>query len=296
MGCIKTDKHFLLQCFVLFTIVSVYLFFNSLWATTSLELSQTGSTRPFCLVSIPKSGTHLNAKLLAMLTNRTLFTLDYVDQIHKNDYPAFEQFLLNRYNNNEFVRCHTYSPGTLPISRILNFVCDHQEYLAILAVRDLRDVIVSYAYFATENFNRELGPNHTMDDRLEHILCRMGGVAGNLENCVKGVINNWLTPPNVLIVPFEDLVGVNGGGSDLKQQEVIEKVASNLGMALTDDDLKKLCENLFGNSYGPPVSVTFREGKIGSWKKHFKPHHIELFKKNWAGYQYALGYDLDGMD
>ena len=68
---------------------------------------------------------------------------------------------------------------------------------------------------------------------------------------------------------------------------MIKVLANHMGSDLTDDKIHEICNNLFGDS------PTFREGKIGSWKKYFSPHHKKIFKERMGKELIQLGYADD---
>ncbi len=250
--------------------------------------------RPFCIITIPKSGTHLAAKLLLLLTKEERLILDYTPAYGK-EYDEFEKYLLNL--KEQFITCHTYKTDLG--YKILRYAKEHPECLFILNIRDLRDVIVSAAHYKGFQwiFESELGENNTLDDRLDHILSLHDSFTKIFtRDCVECAIEEWLDLPNVLIVRFEDLVGEKGGGNNEKQKECILSIANHLLINLNDSQLNHIIDNLFGNSEGLESFATFREGKIGSWKKNFNSHHIELFKQNWTQCQIDLGYSIDDID
>ena len=79
--------------------------------------------------------------------------------------------------------------------------------------------------------------------------------------------------PNVLLVRFENLVGEKGGGSLALQLEEIQKISKFLEVDLSDEQVKKIANNLFGDT------KTFRKGLIGGHKRYFKQVHYKVFKK-----------------
>lgn len=97
----------------------------------------------------------------------------------------------------------------------------------------------------------------------------------------------WQLEHNVYTTSFEKLVGPLGGGSKTEQLQEIRAIAQHMGQKITHDEAKNFASKLFGST------ATFREGKIGSWKKYFTPHHKETFKKIAGQLLINLGYEKD---
>ncbi|WP_068471375.1 sulfotransferase domain-containing protein [Candidatus Protochlamydia phocaeensis] len=254
------------------------------------------SSKEFFLITIPKSGTHLSVKLLLMLTGRNCDPLlAYANVIPHISDEEFAQIMETYWLNHFFVFQHM-DPLTYG-SKLETFASTHPNYIKILQVRDLRDCLVSYIYHMKQlelelDLQSRVGEEPTFDALLTHVLNKTDELAWGWEDIIKFAIE-WQNKPDTVILRFEELIGDKGGGSDLAQEGAIRALASQLDIPLTDEHLSCIQENLFGNQTFPSVSVTFRSGQIGSWKEHFTPHQIELFKKNWGHYQVQLGYPLD---
>ncbi|WP_068471469.1 sulfotransferase domain-containing protein [Candidatus Protochlamydia phocaeensis] len=246
--------------------------------------------RDFYLITLPKSGSHLLIKALVMLTDRYPYGLHHLSPL----LPAvsdeqFEQVLQLCKDDNHFAFNHTGAFGNL----FAHFSQSHPDYLKILMIRDLRDALVSYVYHISPSLEEQFGSSLSFDEKLALVLDLAGYEVGKAFERDVVVAIDWMRDPDVLVNRFEDLVGSIGGGSSEKQQETLFSLSKALGIALQDDKLRDIQEHLFGNDTGPKVSGTFRSGQIGSWKSHFQPHHIDLFKQYWGLYQIQMGYPLD---
>lgn len=90
------------------------------------------------------------------------------------------------------------------------------------------------------------------------------------------------------ICRFERLVGSRGGGSDAEQFQEIRGLCGYLGAHLTDDDVRDVGAQLFGNT------ATFKQGQIGAWREHFSQRVRQAF---YIQYQQVLedwDYEPDG--
>lgn len=246
--------------------------------------------KDFFLVTIPKSGTHLTVKLLNMMTNRSPNSLNSERQ--NMTHEKFEICISNCKKSNQFAYNHTAPNAFNPY--FLEFTEMHPEYVRLLQIRDLRDLIVSYVYHNNSTvIIEEMGGDYSFDEKLTHIL-RLDNSpwAKSIELNIQMAIE-WLNIPDVVILRFENLIGPKGGGKANIQKETIQKLAYCLGIQLSEETSNNIKDNLFGNTMGPNLSATFREGQIGSWQKHFTEEHLELFKQNWGHYQHQLGYPVD---
>lgn len=97
----------------------------------------------------------------------------------------------------------------------------------------------------------------------------------------------WIQNKSMYYTTFEKLVGPLGGGSLEVQIKEIINISEHLNIALDNERALNIANNLFGGT------VTFREGKIGSWKKYFNEHHKTAFKRAAGNLLIELGYEKD---
>lgn len=243
---------------------------------------------PFFLITIPKSGTHLIVKLLQMLTNYDLQPFKEFDK----SYEEIETALING-QKNEQIFCYHPVPGNFHI-RIKTFSQLHPDYLPILQIRDLRDMMISTIYFFEGFFiNNEF---HEFDERLNYLLDLDNQEKVDFKHYILNTIQEaikWLENPNTVVIKFEHIIGFLGRGCIYIQLKTILSLATALNISLSNDKLNKISQDLFGIQNGPKITTsTFRSGQVGAWKKYFKPHHARLFNEHWGQYQLALGYLL----
>ncbi len=100
----------------------------------------------------------------------------------------------------------------------------------------------------------------------------------------------WLDCPHVYCTSFEKLVGSKGGGSDEVQFQEISNICDYLGLQKTPEQIKRLCDNLFGSK----KSLTFSKGLIGLWKTNFTAEQKEIFKCVANDLLIELGYEENG--
>jgi hypothetical protein len=89
------------------------------------------------------------------------------------------------------------------------------------------------------------------------------------------------------MVRFEDLVGVEGRGSEGAQRLAVGRVAAHLGVEAGEETMRALQEGLFG------VGRTFRKGQIGGWREEFTAEHERAVEEVAGPLLVELGYEVD---
>lgn len=281
--------------FFIFIVFTVQLITPFCWSDHNSE------SNDFYVLTIPKSGSHLILKMLNMLTNKTYVPAAFT-------FPNLHGFTFGDESPNAFIpekeledtfafwkqsNCFALAHFNFAES-FYNFSLKHPEYVKIIQIRDLRDVCVSSAFFNSNEIENEIGPC-SFDEKLMFVI-NLGNKP--LKNQIHRIEKNariaakWSKDPTVIVSRFEDLVGTQGGGnSDIQKNQII-KIANCLNIPLDPLKLQLIAYNLFGKEKGPKLSVTFREGKTGSWKKYFKEEHKEAFIQTMGDVQTQLGYPL----
>jgi hypothetical protein len=250
---------------------------------------------PFGLMTVPKAGTHLMLKLFFLIQSREPFEVRPFLGIESWNYftyggniEALSNKLDEMLNDHSFIYCHTdYSV------LMQKFLSKHTDFPLLLGLRDLRDIFVSQVYFQWDIVEGIIGPS-SFDDKLTFLMKNeVVGYHPKLLVIYKHAtaMMRLLYHKNSLIVRFEDLIGSKGGGDDNLQRETILSIAKRIGVSLSTNQLAEVQELLFGGEF-LLHPVNFRSGQIGSWKEHFKPHHIKLFSKKYGDLHKAFGYSL----
>jgi len=317
--------------------ILIILFFSDLlqalqstthYADNIVQAKQDKHNHIMC-ITIPKCGTHLFVKCLA------LFNLKNVDIFFEyNQKPKDKEAWLNK-RMKEAIKTnkklapdydrgnlHIPSVGVLPPQYIINsmqksqgkLVLEHWPYTKqseqffnrhtnanFFIIRDPRDMLVSMAFFLHK------GPDDLVmkvddlifdfiDGRKQHFVPWGVGTNSAYPLLYEHGITEfyklylpWMKARKFCTVKFENLVGSKGGGSDAAQLLELKKIADHLGVKLTGKQAKNIIDNLYGQT------STFREGQIGSWKRHFTPEMKTAYKKVHGACQLliALGYEKD---
>jgi hypothetical protein len=228
----------------------------------------------FLITSIPKSGTHLLAKAIQNITHKSMAWIakPYDDLYTCLEEKKIDSFLDTVNFNLHFVGCHE------PYSKEIENYLQENKYKIICIARDPRDRTVSLLNWIYRCSEESLGSyyeirqsytkKYTRSELLSLLITDLNPV-----DQVYKKYYGWLHSPICLTVRFEDLVGSKGGGSDLEQIRTVKKIADFLEVALSDEQIKNICSNLFGGTW------TFKEGLLGSWRKEFREEDKNKFKQ-----------------
>lgn len=244
----------------------------------------------FCLISMPKCGTHLSTKLLEMLTKRNKHPVSCLNSVLNTlSDLEFEEAIEACKKNRLFLYGHTNPLGFA--SFFFKYAKEHPDTIIFCPIRDLRSMLISFIFDKYDCIQAELEKESSFDEILLQILDPTASLCGQLIQMQAQCALDFLALPNVYPIFFEDLVGIKGGGSERAQKKCIIRIATQLGVPLNRSKLRYICHNLFGNkkkdkeSKRLPRAGTFREGKIDSWRQYFKPEHEALFNQHWNYYQ-----------
>lgn len=248
-------------------------------------------------VSILKCGTHLLLKCIQALTKRnfvvwtgevTKVTKEKFRYIHFYKVPMNVLKMLTNLPKTQFLKTHLFYSDTYA-----EFLAD-EKFIKFFMYRDPRDMAVSLAFFMHKQKEEwPLAQKMSFDQLLMDIITDSKTfynfhppVIGGIAELYKSYYN-WLKVPNMLAIRFEDLIGPQGGGSAEIQKETVKKIALQLGFNLSDEEVDRVSNQIFGGTF------SFREGQIGSWRKHFKPEHITAFKERAGQTLIDWGYEKD---
>lgn len=279
------------------------------------------SKRHIICITIPKSGTHLLYKCLELINlkdvdfpERKPISPQFVEMARRiNRYPPPNHYKGNfhvptvgpipkgtfvRMKNNIQPTAFTiHWPYTKESEDIFNNYCKHHFFM----IRDPRDQLVSMVFMVYKNINGEEVPfeealldlidggqrcyiRWAVEIQSTHPLMWEYGVVGFYHLYLP-----WMQSEKFYTVKFENLIGPAGDGSVEDQIKEIQNIGHHLSIELTQEKVQEIQDNLFGGT------LTFREGKIGSWKRYFTPKVKEVFKSTPGACQLLidLGYETD---
>ena len=157
--------------------------------------------------------------------------------------------------------------------------------------RDPRDLLISQVFFATD-MHEEHGMHAfykslpDFDERLKVAITgidRDGLYMASVKQRYEGVFK-WLEQKNVLCIRFENLIN----NRDATLNSMLDEVEKT-GYKIPTPPEKAL--TVLVEAIQPKKSHTFRSGKTGAWKKHFKEEHKKLFKDVAGDLLVKLGYE-----
>ena len=274
-------KRLILQIVVLCSSIS------ALFLSNQLHSAQT-NVQNFRFLTIPKSGSHLLAKVLTLMIGESAFS-----------YWGHTAGSNNRRDQYYFTRTN------------------HQYYSRhlkkIILIRDLRDVFLSMVFhidrtIKTDHVDGSTKPpkiladcysrwqKMTFDEKLMTIL--EDGDASPFQNDVMRIhfeeALKLMQLPNTMVCRFEHLVGPKGGGDFTSQFNEVARISQFLNLNLPRYRILHICREAFGPvSSNPTLSRTFHARQIGKWKEYYQPQHMMLFIEKYGEYQKQLGYDIE---
>ncbi len=251
--------------------------------------------RPFYLVTMPKAGTNFISFIIDDI-------LKYKKISIKLQQSPFYLFPSNPIKQRSWSHAVAIPKN---ISTAIKF-----RYKIIFLIRDLRDQLVSFAYYIKKHYlNQKVKNIQPKVYELAHLpinemLLEMILDSSFFEewmhineptnlthvNDMYNLYLPWMKLPFVYTTRFEKIIGPEGGGTEASLIEEIMNIASFLDIELTKEDAMKIAEGRsrwFGNS------GTYRSGKIGSWRNEFNDEHKKLFKKFCGQQLIDLGYEND---
>lgn len=258
--------------------------------------------------SIPKSGTHLLGKALALLgvgevpvrlynsvakpgrqTEETLRSVP-VGSIWPGLVPVERMGeLLLEAEPGTFIQGHV--PYTKRVAQLVEFF----DFRMVLIIRDPRAVALSHAgWVPTREFlpSYEFYQDKTADERLALAISGYriepdGPLELGLRRRFEQLLP-WMAHPLVYTTRFEWLAGPQSGGDREVQLRELRNIAAHVGLSVTGERLTQVAEELYGGT------MTFREGRIDRWREAFREQHKALIKAEMGDLIVELGYERDG--
>jgi hypothetical protein len=195
------------------------------------------------------------------------------------------EVLLEKLRPGQVIVSHLYfSPERLQ-------AIERQGIRSLLMIRDPRDIVVSDAFYISQNkrhpFYNAYQLRQTFKGRLR--LAIEGDETASISSIGQMLESfyGWLKS-NCLTVCFEDLVGVHGGGEQDKQLSVLRSIYDWIGVKVDDNWIAYLSGQLFSEA-----SPTFRKGTVGQWEQYFDLEMKGLFKRVAGEALIQYGYEVD---
>jgi hypothetical protein len=247
--------------------------------------------------SFPKSGTNLMNQILGGLASITPFRVNQqgliltFNQSNGRIKPVGDILKdLKKLYPGEIARGHVHA-----FPELMDYLTQ-ERFINFFVLRDLRDVVVSHAFYVTE-----LSSDHSlamyyrqkltdMDQRIKTSITGLADIMRDFPNINERMepYLPWLQEPGTMVVRFEDLIH--------DRQNTLNKVLDHIinnGYSLNisrDAALKSMLDWI-----NPDSSRTFRKGTTGDWQNHFTQDHKKIFKEIAGNLLIELGYEKDNM-
>ncbi len=248
-------------------------------ATSTIVIAEksTPDSKKLFVATIPKSGTHLVGKLITEISGR--------EWVNCETLHVLDQKEINQLSEKNVYMSHA---PCLPYNYSL---VNKNKLKTIVLIRDPRDLLISLAFWVKKHPKAFVDCYFFEIDALITYLIRHYNIVRPEIPKITGLKEvytsflAWNTYPDHLITKFEDLVGSQGGGDDKLQEQEIMRIAQFMNKPLSKEEIKSIHNNLFGGT------KTFREGKIGEWKKYFSDEQKQLFKEAAGDLLIQLSYE-----
>jgi hypothetical protein len=242
-------------------------------------------------ISFPKSGTHLLDQILlgfadvAPYAKRLhSFYAEYEGESGVKRAPEQALHWLDSLRPRDVASAHLFARPDA-VARVAS-----PKFIPYFIFRDPRDVVVSHVFYVTEMESRHV--HHAYYQSLPDFDARLkvsilGRPDTNIEfpNIAERFASylDWLNHPEVLTIHFEDLINDHAATLTRIMDHFLARVPLQTPRQLILDSLE--------SSINPTKSPTFRSGKTGEWKKHFKEEHKKIFKDVAGDLLVKLGYE-----
>ncbi len=242
--------------------------------------------------TIPKSGTHLIAKLMEKLG------FGYKGLVGPS--PLSLDRKLGELGKKNFLSPHAIA-SKFNIDRIIR-----HNLKVIFLYRDPRDMVCSFANYMKRPQGSPWKARHlSFEQLITDLICNTGeSIYATEKKCIwndpllKTISNitgfyqlymGWQDQKNIdiYVTSFEKLIGKAGGGSNRVQFQEIKNITMFLGLSLTPEEIQAIACSLFGGSN------TFFKGQVGAWKDYFNEEHKRIFKEIAGDLLIELGYESD---
>ena len=243
------------------------------------RLAGHGLDRPIFLISIPKAGTHLLYRLAP--------ALGFKPGIICPDDPSPGHWYCIEYSNSHTVP-RDFFVDSLRRAPFGNRAHPFMRSPALFIFRHPLDILIAEADYYAAPANSPLAPWYAeldLDQRIERLL-EDDRLIGRFADRIRA-FSPWLAFPNVVPVPFEDVVGAAGGGDEALQHALIWSIQLRLGVPGT---VQQIASQLFD-----PASPTFREGKIGGHRQKFAGDRWRNLESEAGAAMAAFGYACGGL-
>lgn len=238
--------------------------------------SHHSSRKPLFIVSIPKGGTHLVYELAG--------AMGYAAGVELPDFPKPQTWYCLEYSNSHTV-AKDFFVDTVRRSPFGNRHHPFPHSPVLFCYRHPLDILVSEAHYYHRDGKTAFSgyfAGEDLDQRIQR-LTHDEWLLGSLRQRVGGFLP-WLRFPNVIPASFEELVGAQGGGSEVRQRRLIWSILLKLQV---DGSVTTIANRVFNTH-----SATFHEGRIGAFRKQLSASRIDGLAQDCHELMESFGYDI----
>jgi hypothetical protein len=265
-----------------------------------LSLSAPQGGWPILLgISFPKSGTHLLDQILLGFNrvapfSRRLhsFYAEYEGESGRKRSPEQALAWLNSLGPGDVASAHLFGRDEVTKRVCLSSPEGTSAFIPYFIFRDPRDVVVSHVFYVSDMEARHV--HHDYYQSLPDFNARLNvSILGRPDTGIEfpniadrfAPYLGWLDQPRVMTMHFEDLINDRVAALNRIIDHFLVRVPLTAPRELILEGLE--------SSINPQRSPTFRSGKTGEWKKHFREEHKKIFKDVAGDLLIRLGYEKD---
>jgi hypothetical protein len=240
-------------------------------------------SRVFC-VTIPKAGTHLLERALCLHPALYRVLLPTVRRRNMDRWQSVER-ILDRLKPGQVVMAH------LPFEPRYLEGLEARQIPYVFMIRDPRDILMAHVFNIARSkrnpFHETLTSQPELRVRIKLVI--EGDASLYLPSMDQrlGRFAGWLEGGG-LVVRFEDLIGLGGGGTEERQARALSALYAHLGLDADDRLVTSIGGRLFSST-----SPTFRKGAIGEWKRYLDEEMRALFLAKAGHHLKRYGYAED---
>ena len=242
-------------------------------------------------ISFPKSGTHLLDQILlgfskvAPFSKRVhSFYAEYEGESGAKRTPEQALAWLDSLRPGDVASAHLFARD-----EAVKRVCS-PAFVPYFIFRDPRDVVVSHVFYVTDMEARHVHHDYyrslpDFDARLKVSILGRPDAGVEFPDIAARFAPylGWLDHDEVLAIHFEDLIN--------DRISVLTRIMDHSLARAPLPSTRQLILDSLESSINPKRSPTFRSGKTGEWKKHFKEEHKKIFKDVAGDLLVKLGYE-----
>ena len=244
-------------------------------------------------ISFPKSGTHLLDQILlgfskvAPFSKRVhSFYAEYEGESGAKRTPEQALAWLDSLRPGDVASAHLFARD-----EAVKRVCS-PAFVPYFIFRDPRDVVVSHVFYVTDMEARHVHHDYyrslpDFDARLKVSILGRPDAGVEFPDIAARFAPylGWLDHDDVLAIHFEDLMN--------DRTSVLTRIMDHFLARAPLPSTRQLILDSLESSINPKRSPTFRSGKTGEWKKHFKEEHKKIFKDVAGDLLVKLEYERD---